>query len=653
MTTRNKALSKRSQNNSSRSNHGTLSSSSAAAATTATKQSFQETGQRNFSTRKKYVTWWWLSTSFTMILFGWMAFHYYYVVLAELHRKNSQAPVDMTRVDQTGTANNKDHIQLLVRMNDTAHSILASFHLQLFQHKNMQTMILQTEKANVGSTVSSSSRTIFLKPTGTYTVKISNFSTTTTTTAAAAAAGLELETPIIIHIVGDAILPLVFTFDERYDTWTGSFTLPHISMDGTYQLKVDWPSACVLLRDHDLRSSRGNYINNCALECQPDITLKTRHLDNSEGWALSSKDAATTSTEDNPSRTWSPTLFPSGATWIRIARLNGVPASQEKVTDKGPKQRYVWANPDLIARSTSGDDNQNWVPASTSRLANETASSMLSIPSTVHTPQQQSWFNAFRELSNRELVCWMGGRSAEMVHAQFLAVRGELFSSSQLAFKFHYHPMMRLEQPDETWSQEWKEKFLKCKQIFVLLDDDSFMETAAGEPLSRQEYQAGVTTFLNHLIKAIPDHTFPIWLCTVALESPVRARYETRHCHDDGTNRSTKTYDLNQHPCNTAMFDLFKQKPSLFAPKDQERVRLLDNTDLSIAASSFDRVGGDKSNLYPRRQDILGVVALRNFVLIGSQVQAWREMGQIGKIDGLHRNGRVEPDFELIPYKWN
>ena len=625
-----KALTKRSHNNTFRSLQGSLLPATATAKT----HPFPEAGPRNVGSQRNSVTTWLLSTIIVItILFGWIAFHYSFVVLHNTNR----VPMDTIRVDPKKITNNKDHQVQALRMDDTTHSILASFDLQILECDIQSILIVHTEKADVSSTIPS--RTFVLKTPGPHTLTISNVSTTTTTTTTT----VELEPPII-HIVGDAILPVLFTFRERLDVWTGSFTLPHIPMDGTYRLEVDWPSVLFC----DRRSRHGND-NRC--RSQPDILLKTHH-EHSEGSALSSADAvAPSTTEYKPSWALSPTLFPSGATWISITRLNGVPASQERVTDKGPKQRYVWADPNLLLGSNSGD-NKHWVPASTSRLANETASSMLSITSTVYTPQQQSWFAAFRELSNRELVCWVGGRSAEMVHAQFLAVRGELFSSSQLAFKFHYHPMTRLEQPDETWSDDWKQKFLKCKQIFVLLEEDSFMETVEGEPLSRQEYQAGVTQFLNHLIQAIPDHTFPIWLCTVALESPVRARYETRHCHDDGTNSITKAYNFNQHPCNTAMFDMFHRKASLFAPKDQERVRLLNNTDLSIAASYFDRLGADKRELYPRRQDILGVIALRMFVLIGKQVQEWREMGQIGKIDGLHRNGVVEPNFELKPYRW-
>ena len=103
-------------------------------------------------------------------------------------------------------------------------------------------------------------------------------------------------------------------------------------------------------------------------------------------------------------------------------------------------------------------------------------------------------------------------------------------------------------------------------------------------------------------------------------------------CHSPERPRST------DHPCN----DVIK---SLFRPGDERfpsMVHLMDNTDLVLP------------QLGQNRENVLANIAMRVFVAVGKGVSEWRAMGQIGLIDGLHRNDTVEPNFELVPYEgWN
>ena len=112
------------------------------------------------------------------------------------------------------------------------------------------------------------------------------------------------------------------------------------------------------------------------------------------------------------------------------------------------------------------------------------------------------------------------------------------------------------------------------------------------ETLSQQEYQSQVETFLNHLVKAIPDDTFPIWMLTT-MENPE----QPSTCHNPTLPKSS------EHPCNLALKELFKNSPF------PSRVQLLDNTDLSLP-----QLGDNKT-------DIAAVVALRLYVVIGKKVQ--------------------------------
>jgi hypothetical protein len=93
----------------------------------------------------------------------------------------------------------------------------------------------------------------------------------------------------------------------------------------------------------------------------------------------------------------------------------------------------------------------------------------------------------------------------------------------------------------------------------------------------------------------------------------------------------------SDHPCNDVLKDLFDRTKKLFP----DRVQLLDNTPISLP------------QLGQNPEDVKAAIALRIFVLVGKKVKEWRESGQHGAIDGLHRGDVVEPNFELVPYEWN
>jgi hypothetical protein len=232
------------------------------------------------------------------------------------------------------------------------------------------------------------------------------------------------------------------------------------------------------------------------------------------------------------------------------------------------------------------------------------------------TTEENGWFQ-FNRLSNYELVCWFGSDSAQQIRNNFLQERG-IVSPGQKPFKFHIYPSDHLTRPDRDWAESEKSRFRKCKHILVSLDD-------IPDNLSQKDYQKQVETLLQHLQKAFPDETFPIWMFTVN-EAPSKAT----NCNSPFLRRTS------HHPCNDALFDLFAKKTL------QSRVKLMDNTDVSLP------------QLGENALDVFSVVALRIFVAVGKQVKVWRDAGQIGHVNGL-RKGDVElPNFELVPYTgWN
>jgi len=203
------------------------------------------------------------------------------------------------------------------------------------------------------------------------------------------------------------------------------------------------------------------------------------------------------------------------------------------------------------------------------------------------------------------------------IRKAFLDLRGQV-RAGQRPFKFHYHRITSFENPDRHWDIGSKRGFRKCKHVLVALDEP-------GEPTSQAVYRKQVTTFVGHLLNVVNDTTFPIWLYSVN-EPPSRAT----NCYKPYMRRTT------DHPCNDVLKDLCRPGATSFP----SQVHFLDNTDVTNP-----QFNGEN------RADVLAVVAMRTFVIIAKGVADWRTIGQHGAIDGLHRNGTVEPNFELVPYE--
>lgn len=266
-----------------------------------------------------------------------------------------------------------------------------------------------------------------------------------------------------------------------------------------------------------------------------------------------------------------------------------------QINPQTPAPEYIWHDPRVPPASA------NLLKAGNTILSKE---GMLG-------PEQ---FYDFRSLSNYELVCFVGSESASRIRESFLQFRPMLFAH-QRPFKFHLYPTHYLKKPDRDWQDEKRKSFRKCKHILVSLDE-------LKEKVSQTEYIAQVTAFIHHLENVIPDETFPIWFFSVT-ESPM----EPSNCLP-----KSLPGEKADHPCNVALKHLFRNSPF------PSRVRLLDVGDVVLP------------QLGNRAEDIAAVIALRIYVFVGKQVRKWRADGQEGKKDGLVRGGKIEPNFELVPY---
>ena len=160
--------------------------------------------------------------------------------------------------------------------------------------------------------------------------------------------------------------------------------------------------------------------------------------------------------------------------------------------------------------------------------------------------------------------------------------------------------------------------------------------------LSQLEYMKQVQTFIQHLLIAFNDHTtFPAKIWILTLNDSIRGRVNNNYHHDDdGRCHSPhlKKESSTHHPCNDALKELFRQEHMLF-PED--RVQLFDNTD--IISVPIDRIS---------YKDVFAVIAMRIYVIVGKQVQTWRNAGIHGIQNGLQTPTGLKPNFKLEVYNW-
>lgn len=224
-------------------------------------------------------------------------------------------------------------------------------------------------------------------------------------------------------------------------------------------------------------------------------------------------------------------------------------------------------------------------------------------------------FYKFSEVGNYELVCFLGGPKMLQLRDLFNNdVRKSLFPR-QRPFKFRYWNLTSIFHPDKDWPEGEKERIRKCKHLLVSVDE------LDDDPISSEAFKSQFTKFVYHLTKVVHDESFPVWMFTVS-----EPAFHATHCADADHVRTT------DHPCNEVIKALFRSEAF---PK---QVHLMDNTDVALP-----RFG-------EAEDDVMAIIAMRCFVAVGKGVKDWRDMGQRGLIDGLHRNDKVEPNFELVAY---
>jgi hypothetical protein len=425
--------------------------------------------------------------------------------------------------------------------------------------------------------------------------------------------------------------------------WRGNFTIP---LPGTYTVEFRWSNDDDSCGDDNGATTTGTSTGTGGAMLLSPLSPSTT------GTALSfiavGLPATVPQQPDNDDDTAS-SLFANGV-WMSQKLLPN--SYNNNNNDLGSNSRrgsdyYIWADP-LTAPLLDQDH------AAEEYIYLKDVGTAVAKHGTFRFPDEMYRFD---ELGNYELVCFWGGTIMHRIRTIFLHEKN-ILSKGQRPFKFHYYNITtRFQpQPDVDWSTEDKERCRKCKHIFLSIDDiiinrnDDNSDTLS----SQVEFEAQLVKFILHLQQLMNDPTFPIWILTttVPTNGPTtssRHRNNNRACHEQ-----RKYPHTTDHPCNDVLKALFRpnQQGQLSSSRllFQPRVHLMDNTDLTLPFRLYDDDNDDNNSM----QDLLlANIALRIFVAVGKGVADWRQNGQQGLIDGLHRNGTVEPNFVLVPYDWS
>lgn len=221
----------------------------------------------------------------------------------------------------------------------------------------------------------------------------------------------------------------------------------------------------------------------------------------------------------------------------------------------------------------------------------------------------------FDQLSNYELVCWIGDSDAAMYYTAFLKLYPAVGSRGQRPFKFKYLKLTNVYRPGE--HIQGTETFVKCKILFISLEM---------EGVTHEEYGQQIETLVGHFQRSHPEPSFdfPAYIITPRSSSQAPNNPLCGHMSNSNSTRwphqiAKCTEELHQLVAKSAAFD--------------RRVQVLDVSSITEAFwqmhQTRDGISGDELDAL-----ISATVALRCIEVVASQVKKWRNMSQIGIVQG-------------------
>lgn len=253
-----------------------------------------------------------------------------------------------------------------------------------------------------------------------------------------------------------------------------------------------------------------------------------------------------------------------------------------------------------------------------------------------------SLFPYFSELSNYELVCWLGDEDAHIYFKAFMDLYPMMGSSGQRPFKFKYIKLTDISDPTEHFSETTYQTFDKCKIMFISYGIDRFEDG-----ISPEEYREEINILMSHIEQSMPKFKYA-WILTA--RSSTMNPSETTSCAN-GSGYPGRTPD-RIHKFNEGIRMIFQGRPpgSLSEPG----VHLMDISDISESFWHIIHSAEEDHDGTIVETQVSTAVAMRCLEKISQQVKAWRSINQIGTVKGLSKGGTMIPNSELYkqPYRW-
>ena len=263
----------------------------------------------------------------------------------------------------------------------------------------------------------------------------------------------------------------------------------------------------------------------------------------------------------------------------------------------------------------------------------------LSKPTSLSSNSETSLIRYFNQLSNYELVCWMGDQDAERYFRAFMRLYPLL--GSQRPFKFKYLRLTDISEPIKHFSETDHNTYNKCKIFFISYGIDQFN---ADVTYNANLYGQEVKSLLWHISKSHSALYGRSWF--LSPRSSTKYPDMTTICT---ASVQDKTPD-RIYAANEELHRIFDDTTQ----RDFEHIHFMDNSDITEAFWNTPLSEDISNNQHIVESQITFNVAMRCIEKIALTVKDWRFNGQIGNINGLMKNGALIPNDELFkhPYTW-
>jgi len=253
-------------------------------------------------------------------------------------------------------------------------------------------------------------------------------------------------------------------------------------------------------------------------------------------------------------------------------------------------------------------------------------------PSLSRSSSDTSLIKSFEQLSNYELVCFVGDDDAQQYYRAFMSLY-PLISNGQRPFKFKYLELKDVTNIAKDLSQT--DTYKKCKIIFISYGVDRF-----DTEITAETYGVEVQTVLDYIRKTHSDERYDrsAWFLSPRSSSPMPTScIETQ---------GRTPYLI--HSAINELHNILNEKQLSRIDQAEPHIHFMDNSDITESLSYISNEIDDSNNQHIMDSQISSVVAMRCIEKIAQTVKEWRSNQQVGVINGVMKDGKLIPNSELF-----